>query len=455
VIYNVKTLVCPVIYANFLNPISTMYSVDECDFINMRQLLQEKEIYGQVINNTTPSLFYHSNGSISVIHDLIHDAVEVQHLNTVGLHIYLLEPLCCYIINDRHADFEEFNFGFYSEFPNTEIQPSSIRTKELDSILRYIENNKLTKVTVHTCDYNVDLYLEYYKHNMDLVCDDWFIRKLTIYNNYELDAPKTFGKRFICLNWRFTVSRCLVSSYLLDKPAYLSWYFSVSPGYLNKIIWLNDHNHDKFKTECISRLERLNQHAPLCVDVEVNDTFYIDDTFKTVGYPKLYDNNHRPHNPTTHNQFFSKLKSFYSDTFMDVITESRYAQPTANVSEKTTQAILFLTPFLLVAPPRSLEYIKVLGYKTFDKWWDESYDYESNHVKRMSMIFKIIDYVNGLAETDIERIYMEMLPVLLHNRDHFIKNRTSDVLDTTFLYLPEHQEMLMTQVQPISKTTNI
>jgi len=77
------------------------------------------------------------------------------------------------------------------------------------------------------------------------------------------------------------------------------------------------------------------------------------------------------------------LKIFYNDCFVDIVTESRYAQPTGNYSEKVYQPMFHKKPFVLVAPPHTLRYLKEQGFKTFDKFWDESYDKEENHQERI------------------------------------------------------------------------
>jgi hypothetical protein len=444
----VKTTASPVVYVNFLNSFPQMYTIEEYSFLGVDKMLVEREIYGKVIDSGAPSLFYHSNGYISPIASLTHDDVETQRLNDLGVNIYLLEPLCYYILGDRFADTTEFNNSFYSEFPNQEISTDLIRSKELDSIVQYVKHNRLTRVTVYTCDYKVAEYLTHYTEFMKLECDDWFIKKLILFDNYQLPGPKTFRKKFLCLNWRFTTARCIVSSYLVDKECYLSWNYDMDPAYFDKVIWLNDPAHVDFKVEYSQKLKQLNMQSPLIVDLQLSSAKVLSSNFSGHAYPETQDSV----NPTTHNQYFSRLKQYYQNVFLDVVTESRYAQPTANVSEKTTQAMVFMTPFVLVAPPNSLEYLKVLGYKTFSNWWDETYDTQTDHVMRLKMIFKLLDYIQTLSKDDLSVLYNEMLPVLEHNQQHFIKNRIYDVQPSSFLSSIEGVEKVMTQVQPVSNS---
>ena len=72
-------------------------------------------------------------------------------------------------------------------------------------------------------------------------------------------------------------------------------------------------------------------------------------------------------------------------------------------------------PFVLVAPPFTLEYMKKLGYKTFSKWWSEDYDTTTDHFKRMEKIFDIIDYINSLDLQDMQKMLEEMEDIFCHN----------------------------------------
>ena len=59
--------------------------------------------------------------------------------------------------------------------------------------------------------------------------------------------------------------------------------------------------------------------------------------------------------------------------------------------------------------------MKEAGYRTFDKWWDESYDTETNHMIRFKKIIDIIDWVESKSHEELFEIYQEMKTVLEHN----------------------------------------
>ena len=60
--------------------------------------------------------------------------------------------------------------------------------------------------------------------------------------------------------------------------------------------------------------------------------------------------------------------------------------------------------------------LKELGFKTFDKWWDESYDEIEHESKRLTAIKELILNINSWSDEKCEQIYREMIPILKHNQ---------------------------------------
>jgi hypothetical protein len=71
-------------------------------------------------------------------------------------------------------------------------------------------------------------------------------------------------------------------------------------------------------------------------------------------------------------------------------------------------------PFVCVAPPYTLEYIRKLGFKTFS--WDESYDTEEDHIKRMNKIRYLLDSIKLMSIEQCKDMLIEMDDVLTHNQ---------------------------------------
>ena len=123
--------------------------------------------------------------------------------------------------------------------------------------------------------------------------------------------------------------------------------------------------------------------------------------------------------PAAHNSLKSSLQEFYSTAFVDIVTESRFAQPTGNYSEKTYQPIQYKRPFILAAPPHTLKYLKEQGFKTFSDFWDESYDDEFDNAKRMIKLFDLINFIGDKSIHELRQILHDMTPILEFNHNHF------------------------------------
>ena len=96
-----------------------------------------------------------------------------------------------------------------------------------------------------------------------------------------------------------------------------------------------------------------------------------------------------------------------------------------------------MRPFVLAAAPGNLDYLRAYGFKTFDRWWDESYDLEIDNDARTDMIVDIIADLCGKDQIQLQTMYEEMKPVLEFNKRHFfgdfrkiIVNELVDNFDT-------------------------
>lgn len=354
-----------------------------------------------------PIFIFMGNSKIPQIENIVHTADAVQHLNTVGVHIFLYEPLCQYIVKNTH------NRQFFSEF-NFEVHPTQIRANELDSIDKYISANKLTRVYVHSCDYKIKQYFPYYSDRMALLCDDLFLKN---YSLFESQNSKKILKKFISVNWRHSKHRHLITSFLAQSSTNYSWYFTSTLETLNQGLWFDLNNwktqHPRLYNQVVTGLEILNSNCPALLDIKNSKAIHVEDGL-TVYYPQSQKYSGH-NNPAIDNPRYNTLQKFYNESFCDVINETRFAQHTGNFSEKLYQAVRYKTPFILVAPPETLEYAKKYGFKTFSDFWDESYDTTSNHEQRLIKIFNLINLINSKSLNELQSIYSSMSEVLEHN----------------------------------------
>jgi len=327
----------------------------------------------------------------------------IDALNVNGLEFYLYEPLSLYSV--KHDD--QYNKGYYSELSNQD-QLKDIKAGELDDICKFVKRHNLTNVTVNTCDYNVSEMLGEQYPSISLCCNDLFIHTRKNIPSSSKSATK-IKKRFWCANGRYTLHRHAIMSYLADKSGSYSWHYVCSESCVDyPLTWIDDSEISPKATEILRTGNCLLNSTYYYIDVKTNRD--------TISNPYYCFNGSALRNILNPKGWDTEYLSSRNISFVNIVNESRFSQPTGNISEKTLHAISTESPFILVAPPRSLEYIKKLGFKTFEKFWDESYDQEENHTIRLTKIFETIDYINSLSDREVTQMYNCMQDTLDYNK---------------------------------------
>jgi hypothetical protein len=111
----------------------------------------------------------------------------------------------------------------------------------------------------------------------------------------------------------------------------------------------------------------------------------------------------------------------YEGTFVSIISETLTDNNCIFFSEKIWKPISIGHPFFLVGSPKALQYLKKEGYKTFDKWWDESYDDTFSESERIIKITEEVEKLSKLSVDELKVIREEMQDILLHNKKLFQK----------------------------------
>lgn len=107
------------------------------------------------------------------------------------------------------------------------------------------------------------------------------------------------------------------------------------------------------------------------------------------------------------------------ESFLHVVTETCFWDTKQHLTEKIFKPIVCKQPFVLLGCTNNLQYFKSYGFKTFDKWWDESYDQIADPIKRIHVVVNIINHICSLSNTELEKMLVEMKEVLDFNYDLF------------------------------------
>ena len=174
-----------------------------------------------------------------------------------------------------------------------------------------------------------------------------------------------------------------------------------------------DNNTDD---DCVDRINNYLTDK----DKKILDVNIIEKTNNEVGKEILSDKmNYNEFGGEYYGQYL-QLEDF-EKTFMSVVTESNVGSNTIYFSEKTIKVLLTKHPFILISSPNSLKKLKEYGFKTFDKWWDESYDECEYFIDRIDKVTQVIKSIKNKTKKELIEIRQEMQDILLHNQKLLLK----------------------------------
>ena len=114
------------------------------------------------------------------------------------------------------------------------------------------------------------------------------------------------------------------------------------------------------------------------------------------------------------------------ESFVYVVTETCYWERKCHLTEKIFKPIVSRMPFILVGPAHNLAYLKSYGFRTFDRWIDESYDTIEDPIERMHAIGSVLLDISNRSLDDLQVILCEMQEVLDYNYNLFYSQKFLD-----------------------------
>jgi hypothetical protein len=125
-------------------------------------------------------------------------------------------------------------------------------------------------------------------------------------------------------------------------------------------------------------------------------------------------------------------KEPYLKTYFSVITETIFYEHGNYISEKTFKGIQHLHPFIIVGKPGILKYLQSKGFKTFNEFWDESYDTIQNNSDRMITIYELIKSLILKSDEEWIELNKKLFPILKHNRKHLL-SFNEELVNNTYI----------------------
>jgi hypothetical protein len=282
---------------------------------------------------------------------------------------------------------------FRSSLENSFLKKSE-EFEELKIIKHIINKTKIKNYKIFSCEvvnkkiFGFDIeYADLYLTN--------FIKRT---KNYELLNKKNLDYKISCLNNRSDIHREYISVLLCKKEDVFLTMNEKMP--LDNLIDINVFN--------------INHLDNILINLFLTNSKYFNDNSSKFLDPLSATQSFL--NSTIQNNDFTY--QIIQNSFLNIITETCYSSNYVYISEKTIKPIICKRPFLMLGTPGSILHLKNLGFKTFNRWWDESYDLELNHAKRLQKVYYIAEEILNKSMLELEIILDEMSEVLNHNRNH-------------------------------------
>lgn len=152
-------------------------------------------------------------------------------------------------------------------------------------------------------------------------------------------------------------------------------------------------------------------HEGMNIDEYFEDPGRLEDAHRRL--PISWDNSNNLENPNEKvNRFNDEV---VLNSWLTIVSETHFndKQGTVFLSEKTFKAIASYHPFIILGSKESLKELRKLGYYTFDRYIDESYD-ELDNIDRMDAIIK--ELYNIINRQDKLGPFEELRSKLIWNR---------------------------------------
>lgn len=107
------------------------------------------------------------------------------------------------------------------------------------------------------------------------------------------------------------------------------------------------------------------------------------------------------------------------DALWHIVTETVFYYNKLHLTEKIFKPIVSKQPFMLLAAPGNLAYLRSYGFRTFDGIIDESYDSIQDNDARIDAVVKQLSWYCNLSAKEKKDVMCALEPIVLHNFNHF------------------------------------
>lgn len=241
----------------------------------------------------------------------------------------------------------------------------------------------------------------YYFHHA-FAASDWF---RGYKYSWRLVPPKTrtLRKKYITFN-RITSNARIYRSLLVNELAKFS---------------LLDQGHVSFSKRCPDGADFATELMDNAVYYNISPDI-VAETIRNISSAKCdFRIDFKDHQHIPNNSFHMSAIEENMESFVHVVTETCFWGRKKHLTEKIFKPIVMRQPFILVGCAHNLSYLKSYGFRTFDRWWDESYDQIEDDKERIQAIGRLLSEICKNDLPKLQEILHDMDEVLEHNYNWF------------------------------------
>lgn len=114
---------------------------------------------------------------------------------------------------------------------------------------------------------------------------------------------------------------------------------------------------------------------------------------------------------------------FYNNAYWNFSMMDTFKSTEISIGTSVFKPILNLQPFVIVGPGESLKLLRTLGYKTFKKQVNESYDDILDDEARMQSLFRLVYEMAHFTGNELNQLNETLRSTIIHNQKHFLSSK--------------------------------
>jgi hypothetical protein len=245
----------------------------------------------------------------------------------------------------------------------------------------------------------------------------------------ELTAPskRTIEKKYITFN-RLTGGARAYRSFLIAELARNNL---LDQGYVSYSDVCPEHGHYE------SHILATHSERDVAADYIIHARYALD----RIKYPLRIDNE----GSIPNGSYIMGARQQLMTSFLHVVTETCFWEGKTHLTEKIFKPIVARQPFVLLGSTFNLRYLRSYGFKTFDAWWDESYDVTVDPIARLQAVVRIIKEMSEMSNSNLEAVLRSMESVLNHNYNLFY---SQNFINKIWYEMTSNLDCSLAQLQP-------